>query len=261
MIYATDLDRTLIFSKKFIENKVKQTNIQIEPVEYKDDKLISYISTRVKNELIRINKRKNIVFVAVTTRSIEEYQRIKLPIIPEYTICSNGGTILHKGNILESYETYIKNVIDTLDINLENEIDKLKTVKSICNIPRIVDNKYIFCKTNNEEKFLAESIVKFDKTKFTVTVQRGKCYIIPNGINKSNSLKWLKKYLKEDYILAVGDSELDIPMLQMADYGFTQKHGELYKQGIVPAGVQVINGGVTSPLITLRMAREISVSV
>ena len=48
MIFATDLDRTLIFSYKFLSEDLKEDSICVE---YKDDKPLSYMSKHALNEL------------------------------------------------------------------------------------------------------------------------------------------------------------------------------------------------------------------
>lgn len=256
MIYATDLDRTLIFSENFLND---YPNKDIVPVEYKDDKIISYMSTKVIDSLKRMNENnKDILFVAVTTRSRAEFERISLPVVPDYVICSNGGLVIHDGEVDSEFKELRDKIVD-LEL-LNNIIKSLKEMNSVVSNPRIVDDTYVFCKTNDNKRFREDTSTLRKKYGdiLEFTEQRNKCYIIPKGITKASTLKWLKEKLTEKYILAVGDSELDAPMLKIADYGFTQRHGELYKQGIVPDGVAIIPGGSTSPLYTINFAIKMS---
>ena len=254
MIYATDLDRTLVFSEKFLED---YPNKNVVPVEFKDDRVISYMSTRVIEALKRMkNNNDKIKFVAVTTRSITEVNRINLPIKPDYIICANGGVILGNDKISKEFEYINKKLVD-LNL-LENIVTELNKLECITSPARIIDGTYIFCKTNDQAKFrnATWSLREKYKADLEFTEQRMKCYIIPKGITKASTLDWLKRKTNEDFVLAVGDSELDIPMLKYADYGFTQKHGEIYKQGILPDGVSIIPGGCTSPLYTISLANK-----
>ena len=93
LIYATDLDRTLIFSKRFIsENKSNTDKTVVERRENGD--VISYMSNDVMVQLKEIDNNDSLTIVPVTTRSIKEYNRIELPIVPKYAILDTGGTIL-----------------------------------------------------------------------------------------------------------------------------------------------------------------------
>lgn len=76
MIYASDLDRTLIFSHRFLDEH--KYNKKIVLVEDKDGKEISYMSELAYNKLQEINNNKDITFIPTTTRSLEEYNRIRL---------------------------------------------------------------------------------------------------------------------------------------------------------------------------------------
>ena len=256
MIYATDLDRTLIFSGKFLGDKPRAS---VVPVEYREDgTVISYMSTRVIKALKSARKCEELKFVAVTTRSIAEVMRIQLPIEFDYIICANGGVILENGKVNSCFDECISYQFDAKD--LYKAVDFLEGLDVLTNKPRIVDGSYVFCKTNNEKEFnrLVKQWISENDLDLYVVVQRGKCYIIPIAISKEYTLRWLSKYIGDNEILAVGDSELDIPMLEMVDYSYTQRHGALYKNGLVPFNTDVIPGGVTSPLYTIQLAVKLS---
>ena len=259
MIYATDLDRTLIFSGKFLGDNPRAS---VVPVEYREDgKVISYMSTRVIKALKSARKCKNLKFVAVTTRSIAEVMRVQLPIEFDYIICANGGVILENGKVNRCFDECIYHQFEVND--LYKAVDFLKGLDIVTNNPRIVDDSYVFCKTNDEKQFneIVKQWVLENDLRLYVVVQRGKCYLIPVAISKEYTLRWLSKYIGDNEVLAVGDSELDIPMLEVADYSYTQKHGALYKNGLVPFNVDVIPGGVTSPLYTIRLAVKLSKTI
>jgi hypothetical protein len=72
MIFASDLDRTIIFTQKFIKSSDDLNNIVC--IEEKNSKPISYMT---KKSLEMINEIKNkYVFIPVSTRGMEEFQRI-----------------------------------------------------------------------------------------------------------------------------------------------------------------------------------------
>ena len=128
VIYATDLDRTLIFSKRFLD-EYNNNETEYSLVETFEGKEISYISNKVKNKLHELNNNSNVI-VPVTSRSIDEYNRIKLPITPEYTILSCGGTILKNGEPIKEYEDYLSRNIKRIEMmSLAMDLEDLKSVK------------------------------------------------------------------------------------------------------------------------------------
>lgn len=252
ILYASDLDRTLIYSGRFLEEY--PTDAQIEVIETKGDKVISYISTDVKEKLKYINTNDNVIFIPVTTRSISEYSRIRLDFTPEYAIMSNGGTILYKGNKLKEWEEYIKNNINPGEmIDLILDIEELESINYSV---KCIDNCYLFFKTDNEELFDKEIITLINKYKdYTFTRQRNKCYAIPKHFSKQIALRWLSNKLNHPFIVASGDSELDLPMLTLAHKAMIPSHGSLVKDGYVLEGT-FIDGGITSPLETIQFIED-----
>lgn len=89
MIYASDLDRTLIYSLGAIG--VPENTPGLIPAEIIEGKTRSYISQQALNQLMDLNTR--IIFIPVTTRTIQQYKRINLfqeTVIPDYAVTSNG---------------------------------------------------------------------------------------------------------------------------------------------------------------------------
>lgn len=96
MIYASDLDRTLIYSLSAIG--VPEDTPGLVPAEVVDGRTVSYISQQALATLKELAAK--IVFMPVTTRTIAQYRRINLfqeTVIPDYAITSNGGNILVNG--------------------------------------------------------------------------------------------------------------------------------------------------------------------
>ena len=132
MIFATDLDRTIIYSPKFLNEKNKNSVILIETL---DGKEISYISKFAFEELKKINK--EIYVIPVTTRSINQFKRINTFEYCEYVITSNGGTILHNGIALGEWDDYIFN-------SLKEYNNKMKKIMDIIVREKIYNKRTYF---------------------------------------------------------------------------------------------------------------------
>lgn len=253
LIYATDMDRTVIYSKKFL-NEYKP-NCKYEVVEKKEEDEISYISTEVKEKLKRLNKGLNLKIVPVTTRSIEEFNRIDLGFKTKYAIVSNGGVILENGKPIKEWEDYIKENIKLADLMLAS-ID-LEDLGSTIRDTKIIDGKYLFNKVENTELFDIEvAVLKERYTSLDFVRQRNKVYAVPKVFSKAIALRWLQNRIKADTLVVSGDSELDLPMLAIANYAIIPKHGNLYKEGYVVDG-RLAEEGINSPLYTIDLVNKL----
>lgn len=252
MIYASDLDRTLIFSKRFIENNPTDTKL----VCVEKSKSESYMATSVLESLKRINDSEHTHFVPVTARSLREYKRISLSgILPEYAITSNGGIILHNGIEVDKWKEYIESHINQIELRtLAYKVGKLK---NIYREPKIIDNVYITIRTHDYEKLkveLDELMVKYKDYK--ILVGGDKVSIIPNILGKDKALRWLKDNLGESEIIASGDSDFDVPMLNIADIAIIPSHRSIRDTRNITTSFIEVTGGVESPLKTVKIVEE-----
>lgn len=253
VIYASDLDRTLIFSNKFISEH--PTDAPYTPVEYKDIRVISNMADEVHERLLKIKDNKNITFIPVTTRSIDEYKRVNLGFIPEYAIMSNGGTILHNGEVMEEWNNYIRSKMDYMEaIDIITDIEE--EMQSVNYKVKMIDNCYLFFKTEIPELFDNEVMYLMGKyPNWDFIRQVKKCYAIPKHFSKQIALRWIYNKLNKPYLIASGDSELDLPMLAIANRAIIPKHGSLVKDGFVEDGT-FADGGITSPLFTMDLVEK-----
>lgn len=253
VLYATDMDRTMVFSHRFIEEYPPKSSYEV--AETHGDRVISYISSPVKKRLKKINNSENVVVVPVTTRSISEFNRINIGLNPKYAIVSNGGTILKNGEPLKDWEEYIKANSYMHDL-MQCMLD-LDELESIERETKVIDGKYLFNKTNNGVLFDSEVALLAEKyPNLQFTRQRAKIYVIPKSFSKAIALRWLQHKLECDKLVASGDSELDLPMLAIADYAVIPEHGDLIKCGYVTDG-RIVNGGIDSPLQTFDIVEKV----
>lgn len=219
MIFATDLDRTTIYSKIFLDEKLPS-----ECMEILNDKPISYMTKsaiKLLNELVQKDK-----IIPVTTRSIEQYKRVKPFQSCRYAITSNGGTILYNGQILEEWEVKICDIVKEHLHQMEYMMEEIEKQEFFINKPKLVDDKFIFTKTNNVLKCCAY-LKQLVNPAFQISIQNQKVYIIPNKISKVGALKFLKQKLKEKELIVAGDSNLDVDMLNLADIAIIPGHSTL----------------------------------
>lgn len=256
-ILAFDLDRTLIFSGRFLKEH-NNTVEDIEVVEKKKDtdEPISYISKKVLSKLKEIKECDDIKLVAVTSRSLEEVYRLSIYDLFDYIISDCGG-MLFKGNIADDdYSAYIES--KPFRRGLMDATMFMSELKSVTST-KIRDGLFLFGKTDNKELFDYEASALPENISSIARVNRvgNKWYCIPEHFNKGIALRFLQDKLKREYgdvfTVASGDSLMDITMFNVADEVTVPKHGELVQEKIALEG-NFVDGGIESPLETIDFA-------
>ena len=96
MIFASDLDQTLIYSQPL--ERAEELGDRIITAELIDGKVRSYMSSSSYQLLQKLMT--ELIFIPVTTRTMQQYNRIHLisqMLKPTYAVTSNGGNILIDG--------------------------------------------------------------------------------------------------------------------------------------------------------------------
>ena len=226
ILFACDLDNTLIHSYKHRADG----DICIELY---NGRAQSFISSRAVELLKKIAEKT--LFIPVTTRSIEQYNRINWleGTTPEFAVVSNGANFLQNGDInLIWQQDFYKNIFDCED-ELRQKFEKLSRDKNFT-ICRIVDESFLFLKCSDDAdiKKIAEEIQ--DDTNLVVEYGGRKIYLFPPNLSKGTAVLKLKKIFEPAKILAAGDSSIDVSMLNFADVAFAHinlklKHKNLFE--------------------------------
>ena len=256
-MYATDLDRTIIYSDRFI--KEHNTEAAYTPVEYKDGKVISNMANSVKAELEKINSNEEVAFIPVTSRSYDEYRRINFGFEPAYAIIDNGGRILSHGKPLMVYNTHMQEFArDAISESATIILDITDHEEILEKEPKLIDNLFLFWKVKEGSEKEADVLINWlnDTYKsWDFTRQRKKVYGVPVCFSKQVALRWLWSQLGKPYIVASGDGEMDIPMLSLANKAVIPSHSDVLSEGFVKSA-DIADGGIESPLKTLGYVKE-----
>jgi len=238
MIFASDLDSTLIYSSRHC-NLINEK--KLFPVDFYNNSMCSFITKTMQSKFEHINE--SMLFIPVTTRSKDQYTRIKYfydVIKPKYAIVANGGIILKNGIELTSWSDIssnkIKEVVSADDmIKLCSFFLESNFIKSY----KTCENLFIYSIV--DEPKLANSIEKGEldsgylevlrsfcmSYNYSVSKQGKKVYIVPNCINKYDPINYIMQLENINIFIAAGDSLLDYPMIQQSNYGIIPSHGEL----------------------------------
>ena len=233
MIFASDLDGTLIFSKRLFIGVTDDANISL--VEKKLDKEISYMTQKSIEILKSITS--SINFIPATTRTVDQYKRIAIfqnTIISKYAIVSNGGKILINNEIDNEWEDYINSELKKIAVSPQEIFDELYNVipKGWIESFKFADELFwVFITDENRIPYdeLKSYIILADEKGWRVSHQGRKLYIIPKVINKAIAVEYLRKKIGCSTVIAAGDSLLDYDMIKNSEISYIPQNGELIK--------------------------------
>lgn len=234
MIYASDLDRTLIYSLNAIG--VPGDAPGLVPAEVIDGRTVSYISQQALDMLKELAAK--IVFMPVTTRTIAQYRRINLfqeTVIPDYAVTSNGGNILVNGVVDQEWRAAVGRLVERGSVPAE---EAGRIVRSVVRAEWITSERY--CDELFYTFVVQRDSLPLDETTrmaerldglgWKVSLQGRKLYIVPEAVNKSDAILHVRRTVRSEPMVASGDSLLDKSLLAAADYAIAPCHGEIFAE-------------------------------
>ncbi len=216
ILFNSDLDNTLIYSYK------REINEEKCCVEIYQKREVSFMSNTSIDLLHKLCQR--ICFVPTTTRTIEQYQRINLGIgIPEYALVCNGGILLVNGVIDPTWYEESLVLIKECQSELQHSIELLKKDPNCSFEIRFIEDLFVFTKSDNPDITIEYLSGELNLTLVDIFHNGTKVYVMPQKLTKGNAILRLKDKLMANTIIAAGDSEFDISMLNVADIALAPK--------------------------------------
>lgn len=209
LLFACDLDNTLMFSHRHKE----PGDICVEWLEGKEQ---GFMTPEVWERLGTLPS--GIRLLPVTTRSVEQYRRIRWPegAEPEYAVTTNGGILLGREGPdpawLEASRTLAEPYRKTL-MGLYEELPH----QSWCLRRQTVDGLYLFAVCPEGTDMEACAALYRGKTPLTVEPSGRKLYFFPPGLDKGAAVEAARRRFGSCRLACAGDSALDLPMLRLAD--------------------------------------------
>lgn len=237
VLLASDLDRTLIYSKRFVSDPET-----VACVEIYNGEPISFMTLCAA---VRLNAMAaDFHVVPATTRTVEQFNRIRLPGAPyRYAVTSNGGTILVGGLPDPAWSAAVAVRIGETSAPLADVTAALHAQVSGEWVRSFRIAEGLFCYLVVDETLLP---VDFPETwadwcaprGWVVSRQGRKIYSVPSSLCKSHAVAEVRRRLVEcgDLVgsaplLAAGDGALDVGLLEYADAAIRPAHGELHAMG------------------------------
>lgn len=237
---GVDLDRTMIYSAASMNLSKMDATTFLRVAEMHEGKPFAYMTSVAYSMMEIINN--SSYLIPVTTRTVEQYRRIRIPGMTEtnflpstaaqYAVTSNGGKILVNGEEDRDWSDYIqKEVADKCaPIKDVNALLKPYDSESWLIKRRVAEGLFTYLVLDRAEtpQHVLESVKeKMTEWNWSVSMQGRKFYCVPAIMTKGIAFDEIITRLGADYSMAAGDSLLDIPMLERADFAVRPAHGEL----------------------------------
>ncbi|WP_341268223.1 HAD family hydrolase [Gordonia malaquae] len=257
-LIATDLDRTMIFSRAAsgfstaLEERSGSPSAVEEPVcvEIYNAAPLSFMTPGAVTKLTALAASTPVV--PTTTRTREQFERITLPGGPfAYAVVSNGGRIVRDGENDDEWRSALEARIATtsapvaeLHADLQTRIDE-----SWVSSTRIADDLFAYLVVDLDRQpsdFVDDWRAWCTPRGWSVSQQGRKIYAMPDGVTKSAAVAEVRRRLVDDGVLtpdaplfAAGDGQLDADLLEYADHAIRPAHGELHDSGWTRPGLTV----------------------
>jgi hypothetical protein len=231
MIFASDLDRTLIYSDRAIEELGVPKCSVLKPVEKKDDNWVAYMTQGSYLALKELSIHS--LFVPVTTRTTEQFNRFvifKEDIPLTYAITSNGANILYKGVQMDEWSTYISKRMHAESVPQDELLSSLLGEGyQFDGLMRQAEKLFFYFILNSLPTASVRKGIQelADKVGWRISLQGRKLYFIPRAISKGTALEYICQREGTEVIAGAGDSVLDWDFLRNCQNRFVPNHGEL----------------------------------
>lgn len=224
MIFATDLDCTLIYAERFLASYEKETlNIEI----FKE-KPISYISAKALTLLKELDK--VAMVIPITTRNREQYERISIwreYIKPQIYVVNNGGTIFVEGKEDRIWAAKIKKQLNALTLSYEEALSLFLSLYRGPIERYKKSDELIWLVLSDKNHIDWEAVKDFQRHVeghgWRIDVNGRKIYLYPDCIRKWEALRYIKANYLNEKIVAAGDSLFDSEMIHQAEFGIVPK--------------------------------------
>lgn len=235
-LVASDLDRTLIYSAAALALDMPDAEApRLLCVEVYEGRPLSYMTETAARLLTGLAG--HCVFVPATTRTREQYGRIRLPGGPaRYAVCANGGHILVDGETDEDWNAQVRRgltgcaPLEEVCAHLREEAAGGDWVLK----QRVADGLFAYLVVDRArlpQTWVKELAEWAGPRGWTVSLQGRKIYAVPGPLTKSAAVAEVARRTGATHTWAAGDSLLDTDMLLAAGQGWIPGHGELAAGG------------------------------
>lgn len=232
VMVACDLDRTLIYSANSMMLEVPDRDAPLLVVsEVYGGVPISFM-TRVAEGLL-CDLVLEAIFVPVTTRTMEQFHRVRIPGRSKgYAVTTNGAVLLHNGEPDREWTDHIQNTVAANCAPLTEVLDHLTGPGAVEEILRVRTAEDVFAYSIVDREDLSPDYVEelsrwCEERGWRTSLQGRKLYCVPAPVTKEAAVAEIRRRVPVATLVAAGDSKLDVGILELADQAVRPSHGEL----------------------------------
>jgi hypothetical protein len=236
VIAATDLDRTLIYSRGAIGTHDDAADLVA--VERYDGEDASFMTAAAAARFAELHR--HALVVPVTTRTPEQYRRVRLPgPAPAYAVTANGGMLLVDGVVDRAWSVAVAARLAGAAPLAEVWAHAGRVCRPDWTVKlRNADDLFCYAVLHRRRvppgslaEFVAEIASWADQRGWRVSLQGRKLYWVPQALTKSAAVGEVVRRIDGGPTFAAGDSLLDTDLLEYAERGIVARHGELVASG------------------------------
>lgn len=236
-VVATDLDGTVLFSEKAMSHgPVRPDDADLVPIDIDGDRIYAYMTTTAVRQWTGLAGAG--VIVPATTRSVDQYRRLRLPgRRPSSAVVCNGARLLVDDESDAGWERHVRQRLAESGASFDTvwqEAQRWRDQRGFDAV-RAVEDFFIYLTVKSREPWLtvfAEEAAEWGRVHgWRVSLQGRKLYLLPTGLDKAAAVAHAAERLGADRFVAGGDSLLDADMLRAAHAAIRPAHGELHLTG------------------------------
>jgi phosphoserine phosphatase len=232
---ACDLDRTVIYSAQALGLTGQDAHApRLVVAEVYQAVPISFYTRDAESMLAALSRIAELV--PATTRTREQYARIKLPVPPGYAIVANGGYILEDGVPDRDWSMHLAARLESGCAPLREIVDHLERISDPLWLRkrRVAEGLFAYLVVERDAlpaMFVTDLSGWCATRGWSVSLQGRKVYCVPDLLTKSAAVAEVARRSGALRTAAAGDSLLDADMLAAADEAMRPAHGELHDVG------------------------------
>lgn len=230
-VFFADLDRTLIYSTDALGlREPDHEELPLVCVEMYRGQPASFVTEVAAKGIGRLLQ--DDALVPVTTRSVEQYRRVRLPgPLPGLALVANGGLLLRDGELDEDYRKGTASRLDgstplsVVFAHLQAVADPRFSVNL-----RTVEELFCYAVVDTDAVPPGWAVELADYAAgvgWQVSDQGRKVYLLPAELSKGKAVLRIADELDLNGFIAAGDTSTDEPMLAASAHAIVPAHSEL----------------------------------
>lgn len=248
LLAACDLDRTAIWSPSALALTVPDEEAPpLVCVEVHRGRPLSFTTMAAHRDLAALTAAG--VLVPVTTRTVEQYRRVRLPgPPPRHAVCANGGRLLVDGVEDAAWSRGVARTVGEAAPVEQVRAELAALVGDDPGVTKLRVAEDLFCYLVLDHRadaspWAAPVAELCEPLGWVVSLQARKIYALPAALTKVGALTEVAARAGASSYVAAGDSLLDAGMLAAAQEGLVPRGSELAETGWSAPGVALTAAG------------------